>query len=117
MRLSECISILTALTEVSDKNLGTVNNYNASLNIQELSKVVDPFNEVKSKMQSQLFDGLSDGEKPDPVLLDKSNEELLALSLEEVDVQLKNLRLSGIPDDANLTPKFFVAIKLIVSDE
>ena len=117
MKLSDCISIWTALTEVADKNLGTVNNYNVSLNIKELSNVVNPFNEVKSKMQKELFAGLDEGESPDSALLDKANEDLLALSVEEVDVELKSLRLSDIPKDASLTPRFFVTIQSIVSHE
>jgi hypothetical protein len=102
---------------VSDKNLGTVNSYNVALNIQELSKVVDPFNEVKSKMQRELFDGLDEGERPDDALLDKANKDLVALSEEEVSVELKPLRLSDIPDGANLTPRFFVTVQSIVSNE
>lgn len=117
MKLSECVSIWTALTGVSDKNLGTVNSYNVALNIQELSKVVDPFNEVKSKMQRELFDGLDEGERPDDALLDKANKDLVALSEEEVSVELKPLRLSDIPDGANLTPRFFVTVQSIVSNE
>lgn len=115
MKLDECITIYRVLGENVDKNLGMRNNYNVALNIQSLEEVIKPFDKLRNDMLDKLKEKYGEDEVPQKEV-DKFNKELSKVLDEEHNLDLKKIKISDIPNDADLTAGFFVGVKRIVTN-
>jgi hypothetical protein len=108
MKLFESINCLQALSMVTEKNLGVKAGYAVAMNINRLTEVVKPFEEERNKLVQSLQEkhGDKDG-KIDEKEAAKAEKKIQELLNEDTDVKVVKIKLSDIPDDADLTPSFF----------